>query len=137
LSSNSAAASPASVKAGWILTILSALVLFADAFIQFFGMSVAPESTRANVELGGWHVEQTATLGIIVLVSAILYLVPRTAVLGAILVTGFYAGAVATELRIGGSPEMYVCVVLGAMAWGGLYLRDARVRALLPFTRPG
>jgi hypothetical protein len=124
-----------SVKLGWALTALSVLALLSDAFIQFFGMQVAPESTLHNIELGGWHVEQTTTLGVIVLTSALLYLWPRTAVLGAILVTGFYAGAVATELRIGGSPDMYVCVVLGAMAWGGLYLRDARIRALLPFTQ--
>jgi hypothetical protein len=120
-------------KLGWAVTIVSALALLGDGFLQFFGMTVTPATMRANVEMGGWHVEQTPVLGVIVTLAAVLYLIPRTAVLGAILATGFYAGAISSELRIGGTPDMYVCMVMAALVWGGLYLRDARIRELLPF----
>ncbi len=72
-------------------------------------------------------------LGILELAVTVLYLVPPTRVLGAILVTGYMGGAVATHVRIG--DPFWVQVLLGVMIWGGLYLRDARLRALLPLTR--
>ncbi len=65
----------------------------------------------------------------------LLYAVPRTAVLGAILLTGLFGGAMATHLRIG-SPlfsHLLFGLYLGLLVWGGLYLRDARLRALIPF----
>ena len=67
------------------------------------------------------------------LVSTILYAIPRTAVLGAILVTGYLGGAVATHVRIGEEGGAIVPFALAVLAWGGLFLRDKRVRALLPF----
>jgi hypothetical protein len=65
-----------------------------------------------------------------------LYVIPRTSVLGAILLTGYLGGAVSTHLRVG-SPlfsDMLFPVYVGVMLWGGLYLRDSRLRALIPFT---
>jgi hypothetical protein len=70
-------------------------------------------------------------VGIIELVCVIVYLVPRTAVLGAILMTGLLGGATITTLRIG-DPTFPLPVILGMLAWGGLYLRDFRLRALIP-----
>jgi hypothetical protein len=68
------------------------------------------------------------------LVCALLYAIPQTAMLGAIVVTGFLGGAICTHVRLGelASPPQVICLLLGLMAWGGLYLRDPRVRALLP-----
>ena len=76
-------------------------------------------------------------LGILGLVCTALYAYPRTSVLGAILLTGYLGGAVATHLRVG-SPvfsHMLFGIYLGIMLWGGLYLRDDRLRALIPYRR--
>jgi hypothetical protein len=74
-------------------------------------------------------------LGVIGLVSTALYALPRTSVLGAILLTGYMGGAIATHLRIGSPLFSHTLfgVYLGVLLWGGLWLRDPRVRALLPF----
>jgi hypothetical protein len=76
-------------------------------------------------------------LGILTLVSTVLYALPRTSVLGAILLTGYLGGAIATHLRIGSPLFTHILfgVYLGLMVWGGLYLRDERLRALLPLRR--
>ena len=76
-------------------------------------------------------------LGLLVLVCTLLYAVPRTAVLGAILLTGLFGGAMATHLRVG-SPlfsHLLFGLYLGLMLWGGLWLRDGRLRSLLPYYR--
>jgi hypothetical protein len=69
-------------------------------------------------------------LGIVELACTIIYLVPQTAVLGAILLTGYMGGAIATHVRVG--DPYFVQIGMGVMLWLGLYLRDARLRALLP-----
>jgi DoxX-like family len=66
---------------------------------------------------------------------ALLYLVPQTSVLAAILLTGYLGGAVATHLRIGDAARAAIPLVAGILAWGGLYLRDSRIRQLVPFRR--
>jgi len=72
-------------------------------------------------------------LGILLLACTILYLIPRTAMLGAILLTGYLGGAVATHVRAGHGPfEILFPVVFGALLWGGLVLRDRRIRELIP-----
>jgi hypothetical protein len=72
-------------------------------------------------------------LGILELVCAVIYLIPRTSIMGAILITGYFGGAIATNLRLGES--FLLPVMAGVMVWGGLYLRDQRVRALIPLRR--
>jgi hypothetical protein len=62
------------------------------------------------------------------------YVIPSTAVLGAILMTGYLGGATATNVRVG-DPSYIMTVLLGVFVWGGLFFRDARVRALIPFRR--
>ena len=69
-------------------------------------------------------------LGVLELSCTIIYLIPRTAVLGAILLTGYLGGAMLTHLRIG--EAVYLHVIFGVFLWGGLYLRDPRLRALIP-----
>ena len=122
-------------RLSWIGRIVSAVVvlaLLADAAVQLF----APGMMHAEMELTGFPPGLTFALGIIMLVCAILYAIPRTVVLGAILVTGFLGGAICTHFRIGeiASPPQLICLLLGAMTWGGLYLRNARLRTLLPLT---
>ena len=76
-------------------------------------------------------------LGILTLIGVVLYAIPQTAVLGAILLTGYMGGAIATHLRIGCRCSATCCSAfyLGVLIWGGLYLRDPRLRALIPFRR--
>jgi hypothetical protein len=68
---------------------------------------------------------------IVEIVCAVLYAIPRTSVLGAILLTGYFGGATATHVRVG-DPVFFVPVFLGVLVWGGLYLRDGRLRGLIP-----
>jgi hypothetical protein len=77
------------------------------------------------------------TLGVLTIVSTLLYAFPRTAVLGAILLTGYLGGAIATHLRVGDPLFTHVLfgAYLGLLVWGGLYLRDRRLRALIPLQR--
>ncbi|MBC8135609.1 MAG: DoxX family protein, partial [Fibrella sp.] len=81
----------------------------------------------------GFPTHTAPIVGAIALVASILYMVPRTAVLGAILLTGYLGGAVASHLRVG--DPTYFAVIFGVVVWGGLYLRDSRVRDLIPFRR--
>ncbi len=119
--------------AGRILTALSALFLIVDG-----GMKVmkAPVVLQATAELG-YPVSSVFGIGVTLLLCTLLYLIPRTSMLGAILPTGYLGGAVATHVRVG-SPLFSATlfpVYFGAMIWGGLYLRDARVRALVPIAK--
>jgi uncharacterized membrane protein YphA (DoxX/SURF4 family) len=72
-------------------------------------------------------------LGVLEVACTVVYLIPRTAVLGAILLTGYLGGAILTHLRIG--EAFFGQAAFGVLVWGGLYLRDPRLRALLPLTR--
>lgn len=116
--------------AGWLLSGLVILALLADAAVNLF----APELLAANMQAEGFPITLAPTLGIMMLLCAVIYAIPRTAMLGAILITGFFGGAICVHVRLGeiGSPPQIICVLLAAMAWGGLYLRDARIRALMP-----
>ncbi|MBC8140484.1 MAG: DoxX family protein [Armatimonadetes bacterium] len=111
---------------GRVLSGLSAL-LFLSSGINVFTKS--PMVMEGMTHLG-YPASATPIIGIAALVSAILYAVPRTAVLGAILLTGYLGGAVASHLRVGDPPVG--AVIFGVLVWGGLYLRDKRVRELLP-----
>ncbi|WP_267551059.1 DoxX family protein [Rhizobium rhizogenes] len=115
---------------GWVLSAIVILVLAADAAVDMF----SPSLISAEMEATGFPTSQATLLGLIILVCAVLYAIPRTAVLGAILTTGFFGGAICTHFRLGevGSPPQLISLVLGIMAWGGLYLRDRWIRDLLP-----
>jgi hypothetical protein len=117
---------------GRVLSALVALALLAEGIRILFWRS----STDAELAATGFSKSAAIPLGIVTLVCAVLYAVPQTAILGAILVTGFLGGAISTHFRLGKmvSPPQIVSLVLGLMAWGGLYLRNADLRNLLPFT---
>ena len=116
--------------AGRILSAFVVVVLVADGAIQLF----APAQMASTLQETGFAMDLTRVVGPIILVCAVLYAIPATAVLGAILVTGFLGGAICAHLRIGelGSPPELISLLLGTMTWGGLYVRDPRIRALLP-----
>ena len=120
-------------RALWAGRTMSAFVvvaLMADGAIQLF----APAQIATMLQETGFAMDLTRVVGPIILACAILYAIPATAVLGAILVTGFLGGAICAHVRIGelGSPPEIMSLLLGAMTWGGLYLRDPRIRAILP-----
>jgi hypothetical protein len=109
------------------------IALVADGTIQVF----APAQIASMLQETGFAVDLTRVVAPIILACAILYAIPATAVLGAILVTGFLGGAICAHVRIGeaGSPPEIISLLLGAMTWGGLYARDLRIRAILPLIR--
>ncbi len=113
----------------YAVSFVPALLLLADGAAKLFKPAPVVEAT---VQLG--FPESTIVgMGIVLLASTILYLIPRTAVLGTILLTGYLGGAVATHVRVGSSLYSIVLpVIIGVLLWGGIYLRDVRLRALLP-----
>jgi len=122
--------SPAAVWAERTLSALVVISLMADAIAQF----LSPESIRAEMAATGLPAELAPVIASILAVCTLLYAIPRTAQLGAILITGFLGGAICTHLRVCelGSPPQLVSLALGLMTWGGLYLRNAQLRALIP-----
>lgn len=114
---------------GRILSGLAVLFLLFDMSIKFSG---AKEAVDGTVQLG-WQPHHLPILGAIQLVCLVLYLVPRTAPLGAVLWTGYLGGAIATHLRLDNPLFSHILfpTYVAAFLWAGLYLRDARVRALL------
>jgi DoxX-like family len=129
-------AAPISNAAQWAGRVMSALVvlfLIFDAALKLIPLQVVIDSMN---ELGYPPTVGLARgIGVVTAVCVVLYAWPRTAVLGAILMTGLYGGAIATHLRIG-SPiftHLLFGVYLGLLAWGGLWLRDPRLRAMIPF----
>ncbi|RZJ46100.1 MAG: DoxX family protein [Brevundimonas sp.] len=124
------------VWTGRVLTGLFALfMLGASIFPKLTGMPVA-EETMAQL---GWPQGYAFAIGLIELGCLVLYLIPRTSVLGAVMFMGLLGGAMATQIRAG-SPlfsHQLFSLYLGLIMWGGLWLRDASLRALFPFRRKG
>lgn len=128
-----AAPSTAAIGTGRILSGIVILFMVFDAAMKLIPLAVVTESM---VELGyPPSVALARGLAVVILVCTALYAVPRTAVLGAVLLTGYMGGAMASHLRIGSPLLTHILFgfYLGAMVWGGLYLRDRRIRALIPF----
>lgn len=118
--------------AGRILSGLVVLFLVFDGAIKLVPLQVV---VAATAELG-WPVDPATlrALGLVLIASAMLYAYPRTALLGAVLITAYLGGAVAIHVRIGSPLFSHVLfgVYVGVMAWGGLWFREPRLRALLP-----
>ena len=123
------ATSKGTLWAARIISGIAVLFVLMDGVMKLFN---PPPVTEATVALG-WPEHLIFALGMLELVCILLYLMPRTSVLGAVLMTGYLSGAVATHFRIG-SPlfSLFFPILLGLMLWAGLYLTDSRVRALLP-----
>jgi hypothetical protein len=125
--------SPGRLWASRIVRALTILFLLVDAIVKVLGLAPAVEGT---VRLG--YPESTVLgIGIIELVCLVAYVIPRTSILGAILLTGYLGGAVATHVRIG-SPLLshtFFPIYFGVLIWLALFLRDDRLRTLLPLRR--
>jgi len=127
------AASNGAVWTGRILSGLVILFLLLDGATKLVPLDVVVETS----EQLGIPASLARTLGVLTIACTVLYAIPRTAVLGAILLTGYLGGAIAIHLRVG-SPiftHLLFGLYLGLMVWGGLYLRDERLRALMPVAR--
>jgi hypothetical protein len=121
------------VWAGHIMSGLATLFLLLDAVMKVIRARVAVEGTVQ----AGYPESTVVGIGLSLLVSTLLYAIPRTSVLGAILVTGYLGGAVATNVRVSAPLFSYILtpVYVAVLVWGGLYLRDERVRAMVPVRR--
>ncbi len=123
-------AAPISKKRLWAGRILSALPVLLMVLTGVFGV-LKPAVALAGFVQFGYPERVFLPICIIEIACAIIYAIPRTSVLGAILMTGYLGGATATHVRIG-DPLFFVPVTVGVLVWGGLFLRDDRVRALVP-----
>lgn len=113
--------------AGRLMSALPVLMLLMSATMKF----VKPANAVEGFEHLGYDMGLATGLGIVELSCIALYLFPRTSYLGAILLTGYLGGATATHVRVG-DPTFFMPIVLGVLVWGGLFLRDPRLRALIP-----
>ncbi|MDP1591854.1 MAG: DoxX family protein [Prosthecobacter sp.] len=116
---------------GYALSALVTLFLLMDATMKLLQLPIVAETGLAL----GWPSETAFFLGVILMLCTLLYVWPRTAILGAILLTGYLGGAIASHIRIGNPLFSHVLfgVYLALFVWGGLWLRDTRLRALLPY----
>ena len=118
---------------GWLLSFVVVAQLLSSAWFR------ATHHTYAVAEIVTGYGYPESAIGRIVIaecVLVVLYLVPHTSVLAAIVITGYLGGAVATHLRIADTARAAIPLVVGILAWGGLYLRDIRLRQLVPFRQP-
>jgi hypothetical protein len=121
-----ASVSKAALWGGRIMSALPVLALLLSAVTKF----AKPPPVVEGFNHLGIPITMAAGLGIVEIACTILYIIPRTALLGAILVTGYLGGAICATLRVG---DAYILtIILGVLVWGGLYLRDPRLRALIP-----
>ena len=130
-----ASSSKAARWTGYVMSGLVILFLLFDGGIKLVPLEIVTE-TSAQIGLPA-DASFARMLGILTLIGVLLYAIPQTAVLGAILLTGYMGGAVATHLRIDSPLFSHTLfgVYLGLLIWGGLYLREPRLRALIPFRR--
>jgi hypothetical protein len=112
---------------GRIISALPVLLLLVSGVMKL----MKPAPVVEGFAHFGYPERLIFVIGILELACTIVYAIPRTSVLGAILVTGYLGGATATNVRIG-DPLFFVPAILGVLVWGGLFLRDDRLRALLP-----
>jgi hypothetical protein len=133
---NNAVVAPTEAVPAWriwggrVLTALPSLMLAMSAGMK---LSQSPQVIDAMVTKGGFPPGAPLAIGVLELTCLLLYLIPRTAVLGAVLLTGYLGGAVVTHVRA--SEPFLGALVVGGLVWAGLYLREPRLWALLPLRR--
>jgi DoxX-like protein len=124
-----AQAAPVSNKMLWAGRVISGLPVLLMVFTGAFGV-LRPAVALPGFAHFGYPDKLLLPICIVEIACAIVYAIPRTSVLGAILLTGYLGGATATHVRIG--EPFYLPMIVGVLVWGGLYLRDDRLRALIP-----
>jgi len=126
---------PTSKKMLWtgrVISALPVLFLLMDGVMKLFKPRVVVEAT---IQLG-YPESVIVGLGIVLITCTVFYIIPTTSILGAILLTGYLGGAVATHVRVGeGLFPVLFPVIVGVLVWGGLWLRDESVRTLIPLRR--
>lgn len=120
---------PVSKKILWTSYVMSTLPVLLLLFSATMKLIHPPQLDEGFAHLG-IPVSHALALGILELACTLIYAIPRTSVLGAILLTGYLGGAMQTHVRIGEAVFMHV--IFGVLIWGGLFLRDVRLRALIP-----
>lgn len=130
MQSEAAPVSKTMLWTGRIMSAIPVLLTLLGAVMKVLKTAPAME----GMARAGFSEKLIVAIGILELVCVAVYVIPRTSVLGAILLTGLLGGATVTGLRIG-DPTFPMPVVLGMMAWGGLYLRDVRLQELIPLRR--
>lgn len=120
------------VIAGWVLSVLVILFMLLDGIMKFLKPA---EVITTTVDELGYTEQHIFTLGILALTATLLYAIPRTSILGAILLTAYFGGAIASHLRIDNPifSHTFFTVYIGIFAWSGLWLRNMKLRQLLPF----
>lgn len=114
---------------GWVLSIVPSLMLIMSASMKF----IQPAGFEEGLAKAGWDKDTMFYVGIVELASTAIFLYPRTAIFGAVLLAAYLGGATATHVRIG--DQFLVPVVLGVLIWLGLWLREPKLRELTPFKR--
>ena len=125
---------PVSKGALWGGRVASALPVLMLVMSGGMKLSHSAQVVEPFTTKFGFAESSLTPIGLLELTCVLVYLVPRTAVLGAILITGYLGGAVVTHVRIG--EPFFAPVILGILAWVGIFLRDERLRALLPLRKP-
>lgn len=118
----------------WIGRVLSAIPIGMLLFSASMKLNPSPQVVQFTNEHLGYPATVFLTLAILEISCVVLYAIPQTAVLGAILMTGYLGGAIASHFRVG--DPSFPPAILAILAWAGLYLRDERLRALLPLRKP-
>ena len=117
-------------RTGWILSGIIIAFMIGDAGATLLAIEPIKKATLET----GYPLGLMWLIGTLSLTCLVLYAIPATCVLGAIILTGFLGGAITTHLRVAATltPEMIVSLIIGVLAWGGLWFRDPRLRALIP-----
>ena len=120
-------------RTGWILSGIVIAFIVADAGATLFAIEPVKKATLET----GFPLDRLWVIGALQLICLVLYAIPATCVLGAIILTGFLGGAIMSHFRVAGTltPEMIVSLTVGVLAWGGLWFRDPRLRVLIPRRR--
>lgn len=116
--------------AGRVITALPVIMLMMSAIMK---LSAQPALARQLVDILGYESSSLRTLGLLELACVIVYVVPQTSIMGAVLLTGYLGGAIAAHVRV--SDPFVMPLLLGVLVWVGAYLRDDRLRSLLPLRR--
>jgi hypothetical protein len=124
--------SKVAILAGRIISGLAVVFLLFDGVTKFFMDKLPPEALEAGAALQ-WPIEKIPIVGTLLLLSLAIHMVPRTAVVGAVLLTGYLGGAIASHVRVGNPLFTHTLfpVYIAILVWLGLYLRDARARGMI------
>ena len=118
---------------GYILSGLVALALAFSAVAKLLQFGVGTKEMDDSMQHIGWRPDQLTALGIVELACVVFYLIPQTSVLGAILITAYMGGAIATHARVG--DVFIIQILIGILAWLGIWLREPRLRPIVPIRK--